>query len=228
MRFVWRRGGERRVRKKSRDDSWAEYLHSYIYWIKQPKFVTQIHKQKLNRLNFLEQQWYFLYAATVCLADLVKRRPFCVCMCIHTHTHIVYICSSRLSLCRSVYIYIYIYIYRERERERERAIKHKVLRLPKPWKGICKIISMSGYIAHCSNVDELIGILGYEHKSEDWQLFIDSSKCEGCSFSQWKRCSINPFCPCCAHERYVKIRNFCPVTCNTINVVGISLEIWKL
>jgi hypothetical protein len=71
MQFVRREAGENRVTMKSRDDSWAEYFHSYICLIKQTKFFTQIHAQKLNRLQRFKQQWYFYYAAAAWLADRV-------------------------------------------------------------------------------------------------------------------------------------------------------------
>jgi len=34
-------------RKKSWDNSWSEYLYSYLCWIKQLKLVIQIHYMKV-------------------------------------------------------------------------------------------------------------------------------------------------------------------------------------
>jgi hypothetical protein len=41
-----------------RGDSRAEYLHCYIWRIKQTKLAIQILMQKLNRLKLLKQNWH--------------------------------------------------------------------------------------------------------------------------------------------------------------------------
>jgi hypothetical protein len=62
--------------------------------------------------------------------------------------------------------------------------------------------------------------LWHENNPEDWRLPTDSSK------SSLKAVTIDPCCPCCAHEkRRMNYEKSCTVAYDTTNTTEISVDI---